>query len=267
MNTTVPPSLFGNQPGPQSNGFVPAAAIESRLSADSSLLDLLYDGLVMLFLLKNKHGPTNASAFFDQVQRYLGEFDRIARKRGASAEEVYASKYAFCATVDEFILATPEFAIREEWERRPMQLALFGEQLAGENFFVLLEEQRALGAARLQALEVFHMCLLLGFQGKYIMEGPEKLAYLTSRLGDEIASIKGKHAGFAPRWPLPDQISHTLKREAPQWVVAAVFSLIGLITFIGLSTHLGSTTREQLSAYEGTVRLGPRQANLIISLP
>lgn len=267
MNTTVPPSLFGSQPGAPVGAVPPPGALESRLSADSSLLDLLYDGLVMLFLLKNKHGPTNAAAFFEQVQRYLNEFDRVARKRNVSPEEIYASKYAFCATVDEFILSSPEFAVRDEWERRPMQLALFGDQLAGENFFVLLEEQRALGAARLQALEVFHMCLLLGFQGKYILEGPEKLAYLTSRLGDEIANIKGKHAGFAPKWPLPDQISHTLKREAPQWVVAAVFSLIGLITFIGLSTHLGSTTRDQLSAYEGVVRLGSRQANLTISLP
>ena len=52
---------------------------------------------------------------------------------------------------------------------------LFGDQLAGENFFNRLESLRARGSAHLQALEVFHMCLLLGFQGRYIIEGSEKL--------------------------------------------------------------------------------------------
>lgn len=261
MNTTTAPSLFGGSAAPAPGSF------EVRVTAESSLLDLLYDGLVMLFLLKNGHGPDNAEQFFQQLQRYLDAFDRIARKQGASAEEIYAAKYAFCATVDEFVLMHPEFRIHADWERRPLQLALFGEQLAGENFFNLLEEQRALGAQRLQALEVFHMCLLLGFQGKYILEGPEKLAYLTSRLGDEIATLKGKRAGFAPHWPLPDVISHTLKREAPQWVVATVFSLIGLLTFIGLSTHLNGVSQDSMAAYDNVVRLGPRQANLTISLP
>ena len=256
---TAPPSLLAGLPA----GMMSTVP----LGAQGSLLDLLYDGLVMLFLLKNKNTPAQADAFFQEVQRYLGEFDRAARRGGASAEAIHAAKYAFCATVDEFILAQPEAPIHAEWERRPLQLSLFGDQLAGETFFALLEEQRALGAPRLQAMEVFHMCLLLGFQGQYLLAGPEKLAYLTARLGDEIAHLKGHRAAFAPHWPLPDQIAHTLKREAPQWVVAAVFALIGLLAFVGFSSHLGSDTRGTLAAYQDIIQLGPRQANLTISLP
>lgn len=262
MNTKAPPSLIAGLPP----GLAPSRSGESR-QGPTSLLDLLYDGLVMLFLLKNKNTPAQADAFFQEIQRYLSDFERNARKAGVSAEEIYAAKYAFCASVDEFILANPEAPIHADWERRPLQLALFGEQLAGENFFNLLEEQRTLGAPRVQAMEVFHMCLLLGFQGKYMLDGQEKLAYLSARLGDEITSIKGQRAPFAPHWQLPDLISHALKREAPQWVVAAVFSLIGLATFVGLSTHLGTTSRDTLSAYQNIIQLGPRQANLTITLP
>lgn len=263
MSTTTPPTLFADQP----SGFPPMPVSDARYGANATLLDLLYDGLVMLFLLKNKNTPAQADAFFQEIQRYLGEFERNARKHGINAEEIYAAKYAFCASVDEFILANPEAPIHVEWERRPLQLVLFGDQLAGENFFKLLEEQRALGAPRLQAMEVLYICLLLGFQGRYMLDGAEKLAYLTARLGDEISNIKGQRTAFAPHWALPDLISHTLKREAPQWVVAAVFSLIGLITFIGLSTHLNSVSRDTLSGYQDIVQLGPRQANLTISLP
>jgi type VI secretion system protein ImpK len=43
---------------------------------------------------------------------------------------------------------------------------LFGDQLADENFFNVLEDLRARGSAHLEALEVFRMCLLLGFLRK-----------------------------------------------------------------------------------------------------
>ena len=63
------------------------------------------------------------------------------------------------------------------------------------------------GSQHLQALEVFHICLLLGFQGRYILEGSEKLSYFTSRLGDEIAHMKGTRGGFAPRVERPNRIA------------------------------------------------------------
>ncbi|MDR2853132.1 MAG: type IVB secretion system protein IcmH/DotU [Burkholderiaceae bacterium] len=234
---------------------------------DASLLDLLYDGFVMLFLLRKKQQPANTEPFLGSIRNYLAEFERNAKKLGASAEDIYDAKYAFCAAIDESVLATPEFTIHSEWERRPLQLTMFGDHLAGEIFFDKLERLRAQGAARVQALEVYYMCLLLGFQGKYILDGQEKLSYLIARLGDEIANIKGKRAPLAPHWPLPDQISHTLRREAPQWVVAAIFSLIALLGFIGLSTYLGQSTQSMLAGYNDIVRLGPKQANLTISLP
>nr|WP_255581769.1 type IVB secretion system protein IcmH/DotU [Cupriavidus sp. AU9028] len=257
------PSLFGDTPaGP--SGAAPDSGDASRHAR--TLLDLLYDGFFMLFLLRNGQAPDSADAFRDKVRGFLDEFDRGARRLQVSADDVFDAKYAFCAAIDETILAS-SFAIRPEWERRPLQLVLFGEQLAGEAFFTRLETLRAQGAPRLQALEVFHMCLLLGFRGKYILEGPEKLAYLTARLGDEIAAIKGKRAPFAPHWPLPDKIAHTLKRETPLWIFGAVFALIALLAFVGVSTVLDGQTAEAMQDYSQVIKLGPRFSHLTISLP
>lgn len=190
-----------------------------------SLLDLMYDGFYLLFLLKGKHAPQDAEAFRERIKQFLTAFERGATRMNASAEDVYACKYAFCATVDEAVLMSG-FKVKEAWQRLPLQVQFFGEQLAGEQFFEKLEELRRQGAPRVQAMEVFHMCLLLGFQGKYLIEGSEKLGYLTARLGDEIARIKGQGAGFAPHWAAPDRIQHQLKNEVPLWVVASVFGLM-----------------------------------------
>lgn len=263
MSATSTPSLFGDAPASAPN---PAAdGIDSSRHA-RTLLDLLYDGFFMLFLLRNGQPPTSAEEFLARVRAFLDDFDRGAKRMNVPADDVFDAKYAFCAAIDETILAS-SFPIRADWERRPLQLVLFGEQLAGEGFFTKLEQLRAQGASRLQALEVFHMCLLLGFRGKYILEGPEKLAYLTARLGDEISAIKGKRAAFAPHWPLPDTVSHTLKRETPLWIFGAVFALIALLAYLGLSSVLSSQTHDAMQEYSQVIKLGPRYSHLTISLP
>lgn len=243
-----------------------AAPSVTPTQAPATLLDLMYDGFYLLFLLRSKHPPTDAEGFRERIKQFLTQFERGATRLHAPADDIYACKYAFCATVDEAVLMS-SFRVREAWQRQPLQLQFFGEQLAGEQFFVKLEELRRQGHARLQVLEVFHMCLLLGFQGKYLMEGSEKLNFLTSRLGDEIAHLKGKRAAFAPHWAAPDRIAHQLKHEVPMWVLASVFGLLALTAFIGLRWHLGLHTHQALAPFEHVVQLAPQVAHITITLP
>jgi type VI secretion system protein ImpK len=254
MTTATAPSLMA------------AGAPAPSPAAPQTLLDLMYDGFYALFMLKNGSGPQDDAAFARKMTQFLDDFGRNARKQNASPDDVDAAKYAFCAAVDEIILRSP-FSIRDAWERRPLQLQLFGDQLAGEHFFERLEQLRARGSAHLQALEVFHMCLLLGFQGRYILEGTEKLAYLTSRLGDEIANMKGKRGGFAQHDERPDQIRNKLRSDVPLWVLFSVFGLICALGYLGLRTSLGRTAEARMNAYNDVVKMAPRAANLTITLP
>jgi type VI secretion system protein ImpK len=232
----------------------------------NSLMDLMYDGFYMLFLLKNRHHPADEATFAVRINRFLDEFEKGAKKIDVNIEDIYSAKYAFCAAVDETILSS-QFKIRDAWERRPLQLLVFGDQLAGENFYNRLEQLRSKGATHVQALEVYHLCLLLGFKGKYIIEGQEKLSYLTARLGDEIALLKGKRAAFSPHWQRPDQVVHALKREVPIWVIGSVFALMGLLAFLGLRTMLTRSTESNLQSYVNVVKLAPKAASLTITLP
>lgn len=232
----------------------------------NSMLDLMYDGFYALFMLKNRCAPQDEAAFSGKMQKFLNEVERGAKKLEIPAEDVHLAKYAFCAAVDEIVLRS-QFKIRDAWERRPLQLTLFGDQLAGENFFAHLESLRAKGSPHVQALEVFYMCLLLGFEGKYALDGQEKLAYLTARLGDEIAQMKGKSAGFAPHWARPDSIAHKLRSDVPLWIVGSVFAIVALAAYWGLNWMLTRSTVDTLSGYTDIVKLAPRAANITIVLP
>ena len=253
------PSLLASAP---SGPLAPrAAAVEPK-----SLLDLMYDGFYMLFLLRNRHAPTDAEQFRLRLKDFLSVVDRGARKLHIPTEDLHLAKYAYCALVDEQVMMHQP-ALRADWERRPLQLEMFGEQLAGEHFFDHLEEVRQHGASRLQVLEVFHMCLLLGFQGRYLIEGSEKLSYLTSRLGDEIAHLKGKRAEFAPHALPADRVRHKLRTEVPVWVVCSVFALAGLLAFIGLRWSLDRQTQNDLGAYAQVIKMPAQTAHVTITLP
>jgi type VI secretion system protein ImpK len=210
--------------------------------------------------------PQGNVAFTSHISQFLADVDRHAKTAGVHVDDVTAAKYAFCAAVDEIILGS-QFSIRDAWETRPLQLRIFGDQLAGEHFFERLEDLRARGNAHLQALEVFHMCLLLGFQGRYALDGHDKLNYLTARLGDEIARMRGKSRGFAPHAARPDQVANRMRSDLSLWVLMGVFSVAGLGAYLGFRGTLAHDTRTTLAAYNDLVKLPPRAANVTITLP
>lgn len=261
------PSLFSGQSAAPAAGRAGAGATpHSSIREANSLSDLLYDGFYMLFLLKNGYLPADDEVFADRIRTFLGTAESGSKRLQVPAEDMYEAKFAFCALVDEVVLMSG-LKLREAWSRRPLQLQFFGEQLAGERFFENLERLRQAGAPKLQVLEVYHMCLLLGFQGRYILEGSEKLAYLTSRVGEEIAHLKGKRAAFAPRWSAPDRVSNALRREIPLWVIGTVFALAGLLAFVGMRWNLARQTQTDLAGYAQVVKLAPRAAFVTLSLP
>lgn len=241
-------------------------ATPPRPPGPHSLVDLMVEGFYALFLLKNGSGPHDQTAFINNMTQFLAEVDRGARPLDIDADDVQHAKYAYCAAVDEIILRSP-YAVREAWETRPLQLRLFGDQLAGEHFFQRLEDLRARGSKHLQALEVFHLCLLMGFQGRYALDGEEKLNALCARLGEEIARMRGKNRGFAPHVARPDQIANRLRSDLSLWVLGCVFALCGLGAYTGFRASLGHQTETTLAAYKDLIKLPPKPASVTITLP
>lgn len=235
-----------------------------------SLLDFLYEGFYLVFLLKNGYVPQSASQLQNQLNDFLTSFENQARRASFSAENIYDVKYAFCALVDETIMVQQIPAmesIKAKWEVSPLQLSLFGSQLAGEKFFNLLETLRAQGLERLAALEVFHYCLLLGFQGKYRLEAPEKINYLIARLSDEIDYLKGKKKEFAPFWAIPDQIRHVLRGEIPVGLILVLLALSAALAFSGIHYLLSQQRIKAMTPYSQVIAAPQQQAHLTIYLP
>jgi type VI secretion system protein ImpK len=214
------------------------AADAAAAPGTPTLCDLLEDGIYLLFLLRDGNAPKSCDEFRRRIDAFLVGFDRQARNFGKPPEQIEQCKYAFCALMDEIVLSSG-FPLRDEWARMPLQLRLFDEHLAGDGFFERLETLRMEPDRNIETLEVFHACLLLGFQGKYLLEGEDKLDYLATRLHREILRIRGEAGGLSPNGGLPHRFQDFMRHEMPLWLYFALLALAGVTLFVVFRTLLG----------------------------
>ena len=243
---------------------------QPKIVNSSNLIDLLYDGFYIVFLLKNQYVPQNPINFREKILDLLSRFEHQAQKPHFTPEDIKNSKYAYCALLDETIAIQSNekfFNLQNTWLLNPLQLSLFGSQLAGNHFFDKLEDLRAKGKVNLASLEVFHYCLLLGYQGKYRLESVESLNHLVARVGDEIDYLKGKKTAFSPFWAIPDKIKNVLHTDLPFVWIFLCLIIFALLTFTGLNLALNHEAKSSLANYSNIISAPTEQANITIHLP
>ncbi|MGB9604851.1 MAG: DotU family type IV/VI secretion system protein [Bryobacteraceae bacterium] len=170
-----------------------------------NLAYLLQEILTVIVRLRSgRQAVPDAEVFRAQMREALRQVDQQARLRGYSAEYVNLAIFAIVALLDETILTTrnPVFA---QWARKPMQEELFGHHVAGEIFFQHV--QSLLGVKDSQELadllEVYSLCLLLGFAGRYGAGGRAELRSVSQAVAEKIRRIRGSDTGFSPAWMPP----------------------------------------------------------------
>jgi type VI secretion system protein ImpK len=196
-------------------------------------------------LRSNRQAVTNADAFRAQMKQALLRADQEARSSGYKTEDVRQVLFAVVAFLDESVLASknPIFA---DWPRLPLQTELFGHQIAGE--VVFQELQKTLGrsdsAEACDVLEVYALCLLLGFRGRYAAGGAGDLHSLISAIQEKIRRVRGPSGVLSPRGLLPSdavRIAHS-DRWVRRLAIMASFSLgLAVILFVVFKLLLNSS--------------------------
>ena len=164
---------------------------------------ILQEALTAVVRLRSGRQPvSDPVAFRAQMTQLLVRADADARAVGYEPDDVRLAMFAVVALVDESVLNAPGGAVPQpvaaEWARRPLQEELFGQHMAGEYFFQYVEQflARPDSAPLADLLEVYQLCLLLGFRGRYGAGEPTALHGVTSRVGERIARLRGT-AGLA----------------------------------------------------------------------
>ena len=149
----------------------------------------------------------------------------------------------------DFVILNSNQPIRIDWERRPLQEELFGHAQAGDVFFDKLNylAERRDTPALADVLEVYLLCLLLGFQGRYSGLLGSQTDSISEVIRRRIEHIRGSVAslsrGVAEREadPVVAQTPSSDRRLLYAMAGAVIFALI---LFIVLKLSLEWTASE-----------------------
>jgi type VI secretion system protein ImpK len=143
-------------------------------------------------LRSNRESVSDAVSFRGQIREALRLVDQEGRQMGYSQDETRLAIFAAVAFLDESVLNSKSSAF-VSWPSKPLQEELFGGHVAGETFFVNLESLlRANDSSNVaDVLEVYQLCLLLGYQGRYTMGNRGELHAIKQATAEKIKRIRG----------------------------------------------------------------------------
>jgi type VI secretion system protein ImpK len=212
---------------------------------ESENLALLYQGLLtgIVRLQAGRQQVPDVESFRRRTKANLQEIERAAAASGYDANDLRVTHFAVIAFLDSVMLRMND-AIRHEWERKTLQQELFGQTDAGVVFFEKLDQLRSRrdSAQLADMLEVYLLCLLLGFEGRYSgMRG--ELDAVVERTRSRIELLRGPRGPISPSAQLPAEtaVAAPQSRQAPLRLYAAVAAgsvILMLLLFILFKLNL-----------------------------
>jgi len=192
-------------------------------------------------LRHDRQTVTNSEAFRAQMKQALLRAEQEARSAGYKPEDVRQVLFAVVAFLDESVLVSrkPVFA---DWPRLPLQTELFGHQIAGEVVFQELQKtlSRSDSPEVCDILEVYALCLLLGFRGRYAAGGAGDLQSLVSAVQEKIRRVRGASGPLSPKGLLPSDAVRVAQSDP--WVrrlAIAACGVLVLAVFLFVAFKLG----------------------------
>jgi type VI secretion system protein ImpK len=177
-----------------------------------------------------------------KIAALLADFEKRAERYRFSSKIIQVSKFALAAFVDETVLSS-NFNLKEEWEKNPLQLEYFGESLAGNKFFEKLAAMIKQVDVTADAVEIYYVCMLLGFKGRYAVYEKEKLLSIMQETANSLVKAgKIRPVELSPHWVANDQPVPPEKRGMPTWAKIGALGGLGLAFIIYLIMFLVSST-------------------------
>jgi type VI secretion system protein ImpK len=187
------------------------------------------------------------------IDGMLKSLEEQGAKRGYKEQQLQNAKFALVAFVDETVLAGG-FPLREEWELNPLQLQYFKEALAGNKFYDRLDGLLKEVESEADVVEVYYLCLLLGFKGKYDVFLEDQLPGVIDKVAEHLRRAGRLRAGaLSPHGLLNDQPEPPPPApEMPQWIKLGAAASVGVVALAylllnwSLISTLTSAMRESL---------------------
>lgn len=190
--------------------------------------------LTLLHAIKSDNRPADIAALHKSISEEIKKFDAYFNTQASVGTEVSVSaRYILCAALDEAAVNT-QWGTEANWSQHSLLSAFHNELSGGEKFFSILEKLLQTPSKYIDLIELVHVVLCLGFEGKYraLPSGKLQLEQVISNLQQTIAQNRPAPATQLsknkPAAPLPQK---QLKQLLPLWGIFLVFVLLLITTY------------------------------------
>ena len=232
-----PADAMGQPQGP--SGLTHAPHRNPLVTAAGPLLDLLGR-------LRNAMTQASFQALQGSISREIDAFESAATSAGAYQNHLRDAKYALCAVSDDIVQNQPG-EDRAVWTENPMLGRYFGERIGGTQFYANLQEAMKNPGANYDLLELYYICLSLGFEGMH-RASPTGQAAVQACRNDVYQALRNTNRGggwmLSPNWKGMDIGRRSIGMQIPFWAVAALVALLMTGGYFGLRHMLGAEATE-----------------------
>jgi type VI secretion system protein ImpK len=203
--------------------------------ATADLTEICSDVFTLILQLRKTRDFGNLETLRQRIRGLINRVESRAHDAGYSSEDIQLTLFACVAFLDETIIAS-DWAEKDDWLAKPLQLEYYERFDAGEEFFVKLEKMRLRPQTMGEVLKVYHLCMALGFRGKYQAVEREKIKSLIEETYAELSHGKGRSTGLiSPHGLRGDEIVDVVTKEAPVWVIAVSALAIGFFFYLAMT--------------------------------
>ncbi len=244
----------------------------AKFSAQFGLNPLMNAASTLIAVFEKTRGAVRHPDIGGLHKRLINElrtFEQNAKDEGIKPEIILAARYLMCSVIDEAVLHTP-WGSESAWTQRTLLSIFHNETSGGEKCFAILDRMLQAPAENRDMLELFYVCISLGFEGKYrlISNGRDQLETLRDDLFRTIRTYRGDHErSLSPSWQGLGQGRKTLTQMLPMWVAASVFGLLVFVGYGGFSYWMRSVSNPVVKELTTIAGGQPTQATEDTRLP
>ena len=202
--------------------------------------------------LRSRRLPvTSEFAFRREMMKLLKSAEDEATMLGYSPESVANAKFALVTFLDNSVLDSQNMAF-VQWGGLLLEQEWFGTNDGGQIFFDRFQRLLDQPDSRdeVDALEVYRLCVLLGFHGQLRQKDAGGAAVsMLDAAARKIARVRGVSGDLTPTWRIPEQSALTVTVDS--WLPRLMVALLGsLVLALALFVGFHSALRSHISALE-----------------
>ncbi|BFM16829.1 type IVB secretion system protein IcmH/DotU [Maricurvus nonylphenolicus] len=223
-------------------------AVPEQIQLQQGLNPLVNSATTLLTVaikLRTTLNHTNVGDLHKRLIEEIKTFELKAQKANAKPETIISARYLLCTVVDEIVLNTP-WGAASGWSQHSLLSLFHQETFGGEKCFVILQRMQENPGNHLDILELYYLCLSLGFEGKYRLaqRGHEQLEQIRDGLYQTIENHRGHiEQDLSPHWQGCGNRKNSMMDYIPIWVVASCVLAVLVLGYSGFRYWLYDATQ------------------------